>query len=358
MKLLDRYILQKFLTTFVFVVLILVSVLIVIDAVEKNEDFITRKPGLYRIVFEYYLNFIPYWANLLSPITVFIATVFVTSRLAARTEIIAILSSGVSFLRLLLPYLMGSAIIGAVIFGLIGWVVPNANKTRVAFELKYVKQPFYYDQRNVHFKVAPETFVYIESYNNSIHTGYQVSIETIKGTTLGSKLRADRLVWVPETKRWRLENWQQRRLTEGGEDLRTGATLDTTLNLLPKDFESTYLLYETLTMPELNDYIDEQLNRGTGNIEPYLVEKYLRYTSPFAIIILTMIGVILSSRKSRQGTGYQIALGFLLAFVYILFFIMSRSVANTGNIDPLLATWLPNIIFAIIGVVLYKTVPR
>ena len=359
MKLIDRYILRKYLTTFVFVVMVMLIILVVIDSVEKNDDFIRNKPGLKVIVFDYYLNFLPYWGSLLAPITVFIATVLVTARLAARTEIIAVLSSGASFLRLLYPYLVGSCIIGGALFFLGGWVVPISNRERVAFELKYVKRPYYYDKRNVHIKVGPETFVYLESYNNQTNTGFQVTIESIANTKLYSKLKGDRLLWLPEEKRWRIENVRLRKIDEEGkETIAFLPTVDTTLNLLPKDFESTYMLYETLTMPQLEAYIDDQLQRGTGDVEPFLVEKYMRYTSPFAIIILTMIGVILSSRKSRQGTGVQIALGFVLAFVYILFFMLSRSVANTGNIDPLLATWLPNIVFACIGVLLYKTVPK
>jgi lipopolysaccharide export system permease protein len=373
MKILDKYILRKFLTTFLFVVGVLMIVLVVIDYTEKNEDFINNKPPLAAIIFDYYLNFIPYYANLLSPITIFIATVFVTSQLSARTEIVAILSAGISFNRLLVPYIVGSLIVGVFTYIAVSYIIPNANKGRIAFELKYIKNPYTFDKRNIHFKVAPETYVSLESYNNAINTGYQFTIESIRGTELLSKLSADRVVWVDTTKSWRLEGIRLRKFFKvsdtaamaggvrnglGYEDIKFIGQMDTILNMAPKDFESNYQRNETMTTPELETFIKNEQLRGVESLAPYFVERYLRLTYPFAILILTMIGVILSSRKSREGPGFQIAVGFILAFIYIMFFVMSRSIALTGNIDPLLACWLPNIVFSIIGLVLYKTVPR
>jgi lipopolysaccharide export system permease protein len=359
MKILDKFIIKKFLVTFLFVVLVLCSVICVIDFTEKNDDFIKTQPGIRAIIFDYYLNYIPYLANMISPITVFIATVFVTARMAARTEIIAILSSGVSFVRMLVPYLMGAMCIGVATFFLTGWIIPNANKERVAFEIKYIKNKFYFDGRNVHIKVGPESFAYIESYNNTVHTGYQFTLETIKGQTLTKKVKADKIIWQADKNAWKLENCVVRGWDANGKEyLANVPQIDTVINLYPKDFESQHHLYETFTNPELDEYIAEAKSRGADDIEIYVIEKYLRFTYPFAILILTMIGVILSARKSREGAGFQIALGFLLAFIYIIFFIMSRSIAQTGAMPPLLATWLPNLVFATIGVFLYKTVPR
>jgi len=359
MKILDAYILKKFLSTYLFVVLGLVMVLCVIDFTEKNDDFIHYHPTTKQIFIDYYLNFIPYWANLLSPITIFIATVFVTSRLAARTEIVAILCSGVSFMRLLVPYLMGSVLVGGVILYLVNFVIPTANKTRVAFEVKYTKAPFRFERRNVHFRLAADEYAYLESYNNDVHQGYLFTLEKVQGTKLIEKLKAESITWLPEKKKWKLEKVLIRRLDSASkEHISQMATIDTVLNLFPKDFESNYMLYETFTTPELNAYIDEMHLRGTENVIPYEIERYLRFTFPFAIVILTMIGVILSARKTREGPGYQIALGFMLAFVYILLFMVSRSIAAAGSIEPALACWLPNIIFSGVGLVLYKTVPR
>ncbi|HEY8399854.1 MAG TPA: LptF/LptG family permease [Cytophagaceae bacterium] len=358
MKIIDRYILKKFLTAFVFVVSLLVLVICVIDFTEKNDDFIKNNVAVSAILGDYYLNFIPYLANMLSPITVFIATVFVTAKMASHTEVIAILSSGISFRRMMVPYIIGSTLIAIATFYLIGWVIPNANKVRVAFENQYVKNAFFFEGRNIHMKIAPTTYIYMESYNNQLQVGYQFTIETIEGTELKSKLKANKITWQQDKGKWLLDKYSVRTFDGMKEELIYGEHLDTTIALSPKDFESTYLLHETFTLPELDNYIRELKERGAENIEIYLTEKYERYTYPFAIIILTIIGVIVSARKTREGSGFQIAFGFLLAFIYIIFVIMSRSVAQVGSIGPLIAAWLPNIIFAGIGAIMYKTVPR
>lgn len=358
MKLLDKYILKKFLVTFFFVVLLCVLIICVIDFTEKNDDFIKNNVSFKSIMLDYYLNLIPFYANMLSPITVFIAVVFVTAKLASHTEIIAILSSGVSFKRLLVPYIIGATLIGAVIFALLGWIIPNANKTRVAFEIKYVKNPFNYDARNIHMRVGPKSYVYMESYNNTANIGYKFALETIEGTSLKSKLTSDAIAWNPETKKWRIQDYVLRTFDGEKETLSYGKGVDTTLNLLPKDFASTFRLAETFTLPELNKFIQEKQERGAYDTDIYLVEKYERFSYPFAIIVLTIIGVILSSRKSRGGVGLQIALGFALAFVFIIFVIMSRSLAQVGDVPPMIASWIPLMIFSVIGAFLYKTVPR
>ncbi len=358
MKLLDKYILKKFLTTYVFTVLILVAVILVIDFTEKNDDFIKTNPSVREILFDYYLNLIPFYANMLSPITVFIATVFVTAKLASHTEIVAILSSGVSFRRLLVPYLMGATIIASTIFLLIGWVIPNANKQSVAFQIKYIKSPFTYDSRNIHIKIAPETYVYMESYNNTANVGYNFALEHIEGTKLKRKLSSNSISWNADDEKWRVDNYTIRTFDGEQETITKGAALDTTLNMWPKDFESTYKLEQTMTLPQLSDYIDEKVDRGADDIEVYLIEKYERFSYPFAIIILTVIGVIMSARKARGGVGFQIALGFLLAFVFIIFVIASRSLAQVGDLAPQIAAWIPTIIFSGIGLLLYRFVPR
>lgn len=358
MKLLDKYILKKFLTTFVFVVLILVSVICMIDFTEKNDDFIKHDVAISEILFDYYLNLIPYYANMLSPITVFIATVFVTAKLASHTEIIAILSSGVSFRRLLVPYVIGSALIAAVIFLLIGWIIPNANKESVAFQVKYTKSPFTYDGRNIHFKLSPESYVYLESYNNNAHVGYNFALENIEGTQLKSKLTSNNITWNPEKEKWHVDSYVLRTFDGEQETIRKGGALDTALNMLPKDFESAYKLEQTLTLTELNRYINEKKARGADDIEIYLIEKYERFSYPFAIIILTVIGVIVSARKARGGVGVQIALGFFLAFIFIIFVITSRTLAQVGDLAPAIAAWIPTIVFTGIGFLLYRYVPR
>lgn len=358
MKILDKYITKKLLITFFFVVLTLITIICAIDYVEKNEDFLKHKLTFGFIFSNYYIYFIPYMANMISPLTVFIATVFVTARLASDTEIIAMLNSGMSFKRLLFPYFLSACIIASGIFALCAWVIPLSNKKRIDFENKYIKNQFFYDARNVHIKIGPSSYVYLESYNNTSKTGYQFSLENIVDNILVAKVKADLLTWNDTIQKWNLKNYTFRTFDGDKEIIKKGESLDTVIDLSPKDFESQYMIHETMTLPELNAHIDKLTLRGAENIELFLIEKYERYTYPFAIIILTIIGVIMSARKARGGAALQISLGFILAFVYILLVIMSRSVANAGSLSPLLGAWMPNILFAIVGGILYKTVPR
>ncbi|MEA5404022.1 LptF/LptG family permease [Arcicella sp. DC2W] len=359
MKILDLYIIKKFLTTYFFAVLIIVSIIMVIDYTEKIDNFIDNKASLHAVLVDYYLNFIPYWANYISPLMVFIATVFFTANLAARTEIIAILSTGVSFMRFIRPYIIASSIVGVLTFFMVGWVIPNSNKTRIAFERKYVVGSYYYSGRDVHIKIGPHDYAYMESYDTGSQTGYRFSLDKIEGHELKTKLLADHITWDSTRRKWSIFDYRVRTfLPNGKQKLTYGTKIDTTLNLLPKDFESTYQIHETLTNSELERTINQIRSRGADGIEIFLIEKYLRFANPFAVIILSVIGVIVSARKSRGGVGFQIALGFMLAFLYILFFMMSKGIAQSGGMPPLLAVWLPNLVFTGIGVILYYTVPR
>jgi lipopolysaccharide export system permease protein len=358
LKILDRYILKQYLVSFVFVVVLLVAVICVIDYTEKNENFLTKNVSAREIFLVYYANFIPYLVNILSPLIVFITTVFVTARLASRTEIIAILSSGTSFVRILKPYLIGSMMISIVIFYMHGYLIPRANKIRHQFENTYIRSQYYYDERNIHIKIAPNTFLYMESYNNTINCGYQVTLEYIDSGRVKEKLSASRLIWDKDLEKWRLEFWTRHTFEGLYETQSRGDRMDTVLNIHPSDFATQHLMNEQLTIDELDMHIKKLKDRGAENVEPYLIEKYERYTYPFAIIILSIIGVIVASRKTREGIGLQIALGFLLAFVYIITIIVSRSVANTGNLPPELSAWVPNIIFGVIGIIMYFRVPK
>ncbi len=357
MKILDWYILKKFLSTFFFVVFILVIIISVIDFTEKNDDFIENQLKAPEII-GYYMDFMPYMASLIAPITIFIAVIFVTSKLAGHTEIVAMLSSGISFNRLMFPYLLGAFMLAALSFYLNGWVIPNANKERIAFEIKYVKTPFTYSERDIHLKIAPETYAYMESYNNHSNVGYRFTLEKISHNQLEEKLSARRIEWDSAQANWKLKTWQKHTFDGFNESITKGNEMDTTLNIYPKDFASTHGLYETMTLPELNRHIVELRERGGNDIPIYQVEKYIRFMSPFSAIILTVIGLIMSARKRRGGSSFQIALGFLLAFVYIIFFIFAKSIAEVNSMNPMLAVWVPNIVFSAIGVVLYKTVPK
>lgn len=385
MKLLDRYILRQFLSTYVFVVALLLAVITVIDLTEKTDKYAKAQLGFVEIL-GYYGNFLPWIAGLITPITVFIATVYVTAKMAGHTEIVAILSSGVSFRRLLLPYFVGAALIAGVSFWLNGWIIPNSNKSRLAFELEYLKPKTSSSFRNIHMQVSKNVFLYLQSYNSNSDKGYQFTLERFKNRKLIEKLTAKRIEWDTTKNKWTLYDWEITQINDifepasmkpdttqqvdslsnppldtkiGKEILKTGKTpIDTTLAIHPNEFDNDYRKYDGLTLTELNKYIKTLKSRGSAGIDVYEVEKYTRFASPFSIFILTFMGVIVSSRKSRGGTGAQIALGFALSFVFILFFMMFRTFAEAGSLPPAISVWIPAIIFGAISGVMYRYVPR
>lgn len=357
MKILDKLIIKDFLKTYFFVVLMLILIVLVLDFTEKNDKFIRNQVPAKEILI-YLGNYGLYLNNLLTPITVFIAVIFITSKMAGRTEIVAMLSSGISFVRLLLPYFIAASMIGIASFLLNGWVLPVATAGVTEFKSRWLEENKFYTESNIHIKVAPDTYAYISRYYSSGNTGYNFTLEQIRDGQLLAKLSADRIVWDTAINSWSVKNWKLRVLQEKGEIYTTGESLDTLLSITPNDFDLPVNHHETLKLPELSRQIEKLEERGADNVNYYKIERYVRYMSPFAAIILTFIGVILSSRKTRGGSGFQIALGFLLAFIYIILFLLSRTFAEAGTAYPILAVWLPNIVFAVTGLVLYKTVPR
>jgi len=366
MKLLDKYILLKVLSTFFFVLLILVAIIVVIDLTEKVDKFTENNLSSYVIV-GYYLDFVPWIAGLISPIIVFIAIVYVTGRLAAHTEIIAMLSAGISFPRLLLPYFMGATIIAAITFLLNGWVIPQSNKKRLNFELTYIKSKQYYDRSNIHLQVEPNVIMYIQNYNTQNNTGYQFTLEKFDNNRLVEKLTAENITWDTTKRTWHLKNWKRKfvdslflvRSNATPMDLRTaGSDRDTALAIQPKEFETEQGEYDGMTIPELTEHIQKLRFRGATGVETYEVERHIRFAAPFTIFVLVFMGVLVSARKSRGGTGFQIVMGFILAFIFLIFFLLTRTFAETGALPPFLAAWLPNITFAIIAVFMYRYVPR
>jgi len=358
MKILDLYIVRKYLEAFAFVVLCLVAVICIIDFAEKNEDYLQASLSFKEVFMQYYLHMIPYLINFLSPITVFVSTILITAQLASHTEIIAILSSGVSFIRFIFSYLIGAIILGALVFYLLGWVIPLSNARRIEFEKKYLDKQEDYGRRNIHLRLTPDIYAYLESFNKSNNTGYMFSLEKMDGKTMVEKLTSHKITYDSVTTKWHIHQYNLLKYENGQEKLISGGGMDTTLNLLPKDLESSAKKYQTLTNKELNAYIEEQKIRGLEDTSSYLIEKYERMTYPLAIIILTFMAVVVSARKSREGVGLQILLGLVLAMIYILFVMTSRGLAQTNLLHPLASALLPNVVFAVISLVLYRTVPR
>jgi lipopolysaccharide export system permease protein len=339
--------------------MLILSISVVFDLAEKIDDFLETNAPLEAILFDYYQNFIPYFANLFTPLFVFIAVIFFTSKMAYDTEIIAILSSGVSFKRLMYPYFMGAAILTAFSFVMGGYIIPPANKVRIDFENTYVKEIRETGMNNIHMQIEPGLFIYMRRYSSYRERGDDFSLEKIDGKDLKFKITAERVSYDSIGGKWIFEDYVRRDfLEDGGMKITKGEKMDTLVNMKPADFKEERKFFETMTNPELDDYIAEQRERGVGNIEPYLIEKHRRIASPFSAFILTLIGVSLASRKTRGGMGLHIGVGIALSFSYILFMTISTTFAINGNLSPIVATWLPNFVFAGVGVLLYYRAPK
>ena len=354
----DLYIFKKFITTFFFAMLLIIGIVIIFDISEKIDDFVSKEAPLRAIIFDYYVNFIPYFINMFSPLFVFITVIFFTSVMASNSEIIAILSGGVSYHRMMVPYMVAAALIAALSLGLNLYVIPRSNATRLQFENKYVKQRGFFN-RDIHYQIDPGTFVYVESFSNWNNTAYKFTLESIKDNRIVSKLTAETAAWDSTKNCWTLRKCFIRDYSEGLEDkVRTRARIDTAINLTVSDFYRNKMTVETLPYGELMELIDTQKMRGDANVMYSEIERHTRFALPFSAFILTLMGVSLSARKRRGGIGWNIAAGIALAFSYILFLKFSQMFVFTDTMSPGLALWLPNFIFALITAVLYWKAPK
>ena len=358
LKILDRYIIRKFLGTFFFSLALIIIIAIIFDISEKLDDFIERKAPLKAIVFDYYFNFIPYFANLFAYLFVFISVIFFTARMAANTEIVAILNSGVSFKRLLYPYFVASSLLALVSFYFNGWVIPHSNKIKLNFENIYIKNPVEFKDQNLHRQISPGVFMYMESYNNSDNTGYRFSLERMVNDRRVWFLNSDRIRWDSISGKWRIENYYIRTIDGYHEKLTSGFRMDTILNIKPSDFRRRLNIIDAMDTPTLTAFIKEEQLQGSANVTSYMVEKYRRIALPFSTFILMLIGVSLSAKKVRGGIGAQLGLGIFISFTYILFMQISNTFAVSGYIPPILAVWLPNIVFTFIAFYLVRVAPK
>ena len=357
-KKIDLYIFKKFITTFFFAMLLIIGIVIIFDISEKIDDFVSKEAPLKAIIFDYYVNFIPYFINMFSPMFVFITVIFFTSVMASNSEIIAILSGGVSYHRMMVPYLVAAALIAALSLGLNLYVIPRSNATRLEFEGKYVKQRGFYN-RDIHYQIDPGTFVYVESFSTWNNTAYKFTLESIRDNQIVSKLTAETAAWDSTKGCWSLRKWFLRDYSDGlGDRVRTGARMDTTINLTVSDFYRNKMTVQTLPYRDLKELIETQKLRGDANVMFSEIEWHTRYALPFSAFILTIMGVCLSARKRRGGIGWNIAAGIALAFSYILFLKFSQMFVHTDTLPPGIALWLPNFIYACITAVLYWKAPK
>ena len=355
---LDWYLIKKFLGTFFFTLAIFLAIAVVFDYSEKVDDFIAKKAPLSEIIGLYYINFIPYYAGMLSPLLIFIAAIFFTAKMANNTEIVAILSGGISFRRLLYPYFIVALFLAIVSFVFNAFIIPNANKVRVDFENKYINNQFVYKERNIHMQLDDSTYAYLESYSNINNVGYLFSLEKFKGKDLHYKLLADQISWDSVLKNWRIQNYSIRYINGLNESIIRGTLLDTTLAMSPEDFARKDNSIKTLTLTELNAYIAKEKKRGAADLVAYEIEKYTRYAMPISTFILILIAVSLSSKKVRGGIGIQLGIGIGSSFAYILLMQFTTTFAIKGGLHPMVAVWIPNLLFGIYGLYLLKIAPK
>jgi len=357
LKRLDWYIIRKYIGTYILSIILIISISVIFDFTEKIDNFMDNSAPVKAIIFDYYMNFIPFFTNMFTPLFSFISVIFFTSKLANNSEIIAMLAGGMSFNRLLRPYFISASLIALFSFFLMGFVIPPDNKVRLEFEDQYIRKFKSEIARNVQMEVEPGIIVYFERYEERTQTGYHFSLEKFDGKKLVSRMTAN-AIEMDSLNHWTVKNYLIRDFNGMYETINKGEALDTIINMDPKDFFITAKQAAQMTNPELRRYIKKQEKRGLGNIQAFQDEYYKRFSMPLASIILTLIGVSLASRKVRGGMGLNIGIGLALSALFILFSTLSSTFAINGSMNPFLAVWLPNIIFLIIGMFLYTKAPK
>jgi len=358
LKKLDWYIIKKFLGTFFFTILLIVAIAIVIDITEKIDDFIEEKLSIGYIIMEYYIYFIPWIALMLAPLFVFISVVFFTSRLSNNSEIVAALSGGVSFYRLLYPYVISAIFLMALFLVFNHNIVPRSNLERVHFEDRHVKSIDKTRDRNLHLQIATDTVLYLQNFNINNQTGYKFSLEGIKDKKPYYKLTCDKIIWKGDSIGWELHNIVERIDVGWKEDIVKTPQEIRKMGFNPDILEEKVMFKETMVSSHLRSYIKEEEKRGGLQLDFFYVELYRRTAYPVGTIILTIIAVAMTSRKARGGLGPHIVAGLGLGITYIGLQQFTSTFATKGNLDPLLASWIPNIIFGLISIYLLLRAPK
>ena len=358
MQKLDWYIVKKFLGTFFFSISLILLIVVVFDISEKIDDFIEKDAPLRGIIFDYYLNFIPYFGNLFSPLFTFIAVIFFTSKMANNTEVISILSSGISFNRFLKPFMLSAGLLAILSFTLSNFIIPASNSERLEFENTYIKNPYKNRDKDIHMQIKPGQFIYMQSYNTKRNIGYKFSMEQFENNELQEKLFCNYIKWNESTENWTVHNYFIRKIDHLNEEIIEGDTLVLSINLRPNDFNVRRSMVETMNMFQLNDYIMEERMKGSKNLVFHIIEQQKRFAYPFATLILTIVAVAMASRKVIGGIGLHLGLGLLISFAYILFMQVSTTFATNGDLSPIIAVWIPNLLFASLGLYLLKKAPK
>lgn len=358
---LDWYIIRKFIGTYIYAIVLIISLSIVFDINENLAKFTQYHAPLRAIVFDYYVNFVPYFSNLFSALFVFIAVIFFTSKLAGNSEIIAMLASGVSFKRLMRPYMISCVLISAVSYYLSAYVIPHGTVIRQNFETLYKNKKKNTAAENVQLQVGDGVIAYIQYYDNRAKKGYGFCLDKFENKKLVSHMTATEIQYdtISESKNhWTAYNWRIRQLKGLREDITHGMKKDTMIMMEPTDLVYSKGQQETFTSPQLLEYISKQQTRGSGNVVQYEVEYHKRIASAFASFILTTIGLSLSSRKRKGGMGMYLGIGLVLSFGYIMLQTVSATFAIQAGVPAILAAWIPNILFTMIAYLCYRKAPN
>ena len=361
LKIIDWYIIRKFIGTYFFAIALIISISIVFDVNENLAKFTQYHAPLRAIVFDYYLNFIPYFANLFSPLFVFIAVIFFTSKLAGNSEIISMLAAGISFKRLMRPYMISAALISLLTFYLGSYVIPKGNVVKQNFETIYKNKKKNTSAENVQLQVGKGIIASVQHYDNTVKRGYGFNLYKFENKKLVSHMTAQDIQYdtISDSRyHWKVTQWRIREMKGLRENISSGMRMDTLIMMEPTDLVFSKGQQETFTTPQLKEYISKQIDRGSGNVVQYEVEYHKRIASSFASFILTTIGVSLSSRKRKGGMGLYLGIGLALSFGYIMLQTVSSTFAINANTPPMLAAWIPNIIFAVIAYFCYRQAPN
>ncbi|MDR0825185.1 MAG: LptF/LptG family permease [Prevotella sp.] len=362
LSILDKYIIKKFLGTYIFSIALIISISVVFDINERLDKFLSHNAPLKAIIVDYYFNFIPYYTNLFSALFVFIAVIFFTSKLADNSEVIAMLSNGMSFRRLMKPYMISAGVIALSSFVLSSFIIPPANVKRINFQNKYIKDKSVDYANRIQMQVDKGVILYINSFDNKTRQGYNLSLDKFEGKELKSRLVANRIEYDTAF-HWVLNNYSIREFQGMKEVVTSGLRMDTTLNVIPSDFLVSVNDFEQMTTPKLYSYIQRQKAKGMANIggvslTQFEIEFHKRFASIFSAFILTIIGASLSARKMKGGMGLNIGIGLGLSVTYIMFQTVSSSFAVSGTMPPIVAVWIPNIVFIFIAAFLYSKAPN
>ena len=359
-KIIDGYIIGKYLGTFIYTLSVFIVIIIIFDLSEKLDDFLGNNLTFWQVITLYYAGSIPFYVNMLSPLINFIAVIFFTAKMADQTEIVPILSGGVSFNRFLVPYFMSAFIIFSANLISNLYILPYTNQIKNSFENTYMKKNDSAAKQNIHMKLDDHTYIYIESFDNRTKVGYRFSLDNFKGDELTKKLIAENIKWDSLKRSWKLTNYSVRNVNGLKETLINGASLtkDTVLDMRPDDFSVYENIYENLTNKELSTKIRKERFRGSGIMNDLLFEQYKRYLQPLSAFVLTLIGVALSSRKVRGGVGLPLGIGIFLSFAYIVVNQFAKMFSIKGGIPPLIAVLIPTLFFGILGLYLLKKAPK